>query len=201
VLLDTRGLAFQGAGPDSAFEWAVSGTASTLVHMLERGFSVRLLTDTGSSVPGEGADGFAGASQASADAAGLMMDTLAVIDHSDGTGLSRAYDVLRGGNEGLLVAFFGDLDEEQAAVAAKMRQRIGGAVAFVLDSGAWVREPTDVPGALDRSEERLRMLREAGWTALSVPRGAPLDELWRQADRARTDAIATSGARGEGGRA
>jgi hypothetical protein len=129
-----------------------------------------------------------------------MMDTLAVIDHSDGTGLSRAYDVMRGGNEGLLVAFFGDLDEEQAAVAAKMRQRSGGAVAFVLDSGSWVREPTDVPGALDRGEERLRMLREAGWTALSVPRGASLDELWRQADRARTDAAAISGAFGEGGR-
>ncbi|TXS45290.1 DUF58 domain-containing protein [Streptomyces sp. uw30] len=201
VLLDTRGPAFQGSGPDSAFEWAVSGAASALVHMLERGFSVRLLTDTGSSVPGEGADGFAGASQESADAAGLMMDTLAVIDHSDGTGLSRAYDVLRGGNEGLLVAFFGDLDEEQAAVAAKMRQRSGGAVAFVLDSGTWVREPTDVPGALDRSEERLRMLREAGWTALSVPRGASLSELWRQADRARTDAAAAGGVFGKGGAA
>lgn len=185
VLLDTRGIGFRGAGPDSAFEWAVSGAASVLVHMLERGFSVRLLTDTGNSVPGEGADGFAGASQETADAAGLMMDTLAVVDHSDGAGLSRAYDVLRGGNEGLLVAFFGDLDEEQATIAAKMRQRSGGALAFLLDSDTWVREPTDVPGPLNRREERLRMLREAGWTALSVPRGAALSELWRQADRER----------------
>jgi uncharacterized protein (DUF58 family) len=197
VLLDTRGIAYEGAGPDSAFEWAVSGAASVLVHMLERGFSVRLLTDSGNSVPGEGADGFAGARQETADAAGLMMDTLAVIDHSDGTGLSRAYDVLRGGNEGLLVAFFGDLDDEQAAVAAKMRQRSGGAVAFVLESGAWMREPSDVPGPLDQHGERLRMLREAGWTALSVPRGVPLSELWRQADRERTG-LAASGTSGEG---
>ena len=196
VLLDTRGLAFQGAGPDSAFEWAVSGTASVLVHMLERGFSVRLLTDSGNSVPGEGADGFAGASQGTADAAGLMMDTLAVIDHSDGAGLSRAYDVLRGGNEGLLVAFFGDLDEEQAAIAGKMRQRSGGAVAFLLDSDSWMREPSEVPDSFDRSEERLRMLREAGWTALSVPRGAALDDLWRQAERERTG-VGASGT-GEG---
>jgi uncharacterized protein (DUF58 family) len=200
VLLDTRGIAFQGAGPDSAFEWAVSGAASVLVHMLERGFSVRLLTDTGSSVPGEGADGFAGASQETADSAGLMMDTLAVIDHSDGSGLSRAYDVLRGGNEGLLVAFFGDLDEEQAAVVAKMRQRSGGAVAFLLDSGTWVREPTDVSGPLDAREERLRMLREAGWTAVSVPRGASLGELWRQTDRDRAGLAATGGTNGEGAR-
>ncbi|MCZ9354469.1 DUF58 domain-containing protein [Streptomyces mutabilis] len=198
VLLDTRGGAFEGAGPDSAFEWAVSGAASVLVHMLERGFSVRLLTDTGNSVPGEGADGFVGASQGTADAAGLMMDTLAVIDHSDGTGLSRAYDVLRGGNEGLLVAFFGDLDEEQATVAAKMRQRSGGAVAFVLDAEIWAGEPVGAPGPLDRSEERLRMLREAGWTVVNVPRGASLEELWRLADRERTGLATASG--GEGAR-
>ncbi|MFC9496687.1 DUF58 domain-containing protein [Streptomyces sp. NPDC056975] len=188
VLLDTRRLAFQGAGPDSAFEWAVSGTASTLFHMLERGFSVRLLTDTGNSVPGEGSDGFAGASQESADAAGLMMDTLAVVDHSDGSGLARAYDVLRGGNEGLLVAFFGDLDEEQTAVAASMRQRSGGAVAFVLDSETWTRGAPS-----ERCEERLRMLREAGWSALAVPPGTSLTDLWRDADRHRAATGAESG--------
>ncbi|MEU3255865.1 DUF58 domain-containing protein [Streptomyces sp. NPDC006997] len=196
VLLDTRGAAFRGAGPDSAFEWAVAGTASVLVHMLERGFSVRLLTDTGNSVPGEGSDGFAGANQESADAAGLMMDTLAVIDHSDGSSLSRAYDVLRGGSEGLLVAFFGDLDEEQAAVAARMRQRSGAALAFVLDSENWVREPTQAPQAFHRSEERLRLLRESGWTVVSVPRGATLSDLWRQADRERTSLAAAGGASG-----
>ncbi|MFE5601574.1 DUF58 domain-containing protein [Streptomyces coelicoflavus] len=193
VLLDTRVVAFDGTGPDSAFEWAVSGAASVLVHMLERGFSVRLLTDTGDSVPGEGADGFAGASQGTADAAGLMLDTLAVIDHSDGTGLSSAYDTLRGGNEGLLVAFFGDLDEEQTAVAAKMRQRSGGALAFVLDSETWSREPADVPGPLEAGAGRLRMLRESGWTAVTVPRGATVEEVWRMADHERTALSAPAG--------
>src|SRR5262249_11170730 len=147
--------------------------------------------DTGNAVPSEGGDGFAGASQETADAAGLMMDTLAVIDHSDGTGLSRAYDVVRGGNEGLLVAFLGDLDDEQAAVVAKMRQRSGGA--FLLDPDTWMREPTDVPGPNNQHAERLRMLREAGWTAVGVPRGASLNELWRQADRERSGMVAVSG--------
>ncbi|WP_051813631.1 DUF58 domain-containing protein [Streptomyces sp. NRRL S-340] len=189
VLLDTRAVAYRGAGPDSAFEWAVSGAASVLVHMLQRGFSVRLLTDTGSSVPGEGSDGFAGSGQESADAAGLLMDTLAVIDHSDGAGLSRAYDVLRGGNEGLLVAFLGDLDEAQATMAARMRQRSGGAVAFVLDSEAWGGEASNGPGGpADRAAERSRMLHDAGWTVVSVPRGTSVDEAWRRADQARTGA-------------
>ncbi|MEU6522235.1 DUF58 domain-containing protein [Streptomyces sp. NPDC046924] len=198
VLLDTRAVAYDGAGPDSAFEWAVSGAASVLMHMLERGFSVRLLTDTGDSVPGEGPDGFAGASQESADTAGLMMDALALVDPSDGAGLSRAYDMVRGGNEGLLVAFLGDLDEEQAAVLARMRQRIGGAVAFVLDSGTWLREPSDVSGPLGGGGERLRMLREAGWTAVSVPRGASLEEQWRLVGRERSDLAAARGGEGAG---
>jgi uncharacterized protein (DUF58 family) len=198
VLLDTRGVAFQGAGPGSAFEWAVSASASALVHLLERGFSVRLLTDTGGCVPGEGADGYAGVSQESADAAGLLMDTLAVIDHSEGTSLSRAYDVLRGGNEGLLVAFFGDLDEEQAAMAAKMSRRGGGAVAFVLDSEAWTRQPGEAAAPPAGNEKSLRMLRGGGWTVVPVPRGASLHDLWRQADRERSGIVTAHDAGGEG---
>lgn len=197
VLLDTRRIAYQGTGPDSAFEWAVSGAASALVHMLERGFAVRLLTDDGSSVPGEGEGGFAGSTQESADSAGLMMDTLAVVDHSDGGGLSRAYDVLRGGNQGLLVAFFGDLDEEQAAVAARMRQRSGGAVAFVLDSDTWVQGESH-GAALAGSEERLRLLRESGWTAVRVQPGADLAMLWQLAGQqsAVTQSALSGGATG-----
>ncbi|MGW7056232.1 DUF58 domain-containing protein [Streptomyces sp. NPDC054887] len=202
VLLDTRRNAYRGAGPDSAFEWAVSGAASALAHMLERGFSVRLLTDTGNSVPGEGADGFAGATQETADSAGLMMDTLAVVGHSDGPGLSASYDVLRGGNEGLLIAFFGELDEEQAAVAARMRRRSGAAVAFVLDSETWARgrapgqdRAVDAAGLAARvpaeAEERVRPLREAGWTVLTVPPGMPLADLWRMAERQRAGAGAS----------
>ncbi|MBA4860133.1 DUF58 domain-containing protein [Streptomyces sp. PSKA54] len=198
VLLDTRGLAFQGAGPDSAFEWAVSGAASVLVHMLERGFSVRLLTDTGNSVPGEGSDGFAGTAQESADAAGLMMDTLAVIDHSDGAGLSRAYDLLRGGNEGLLVAFLGDLDEEQATIVAKMRRRSGAAVAFHLDSATWAQGPGATPSAGD-AEERLRLLREAGWTALAAGPGTSVADLWRQADQHHASAASAPSGSTTGG--
>ncbi|ARI54993.1 DUF58 domain-containing protein [Streptomyces griseobrunneus] len=187
VLLDTRQIAYAGAGPDSAFEWAVSGAASALVHMLERGFAVRLLTDDGNAVPGEGSDGFAGSTQESADSAGLMLDTLAVVGHSDGGGLSRAHDVLRGGNEGLLIAFFGDLDEEQTSVAARMRQRAGAGVAFVLDSARWsggMELLLDPPGV---SEERLRQLREAGWIVVPVPPGSELPALWQLAGQLRAD--------------
>jgi hypothetical protein len=54
-----------------------------------------------------------------------------------------------------------------------------------------VRESTDVPGPGDEQEERLRMLRDAGWTAVGVPRGASLTDLWQQADRERNGITAT----------
>ncbi|MGW3012218.1 DUF58 domain-containing protein [Streptomyces sp. NPDC001219] len=196
VLLDTRETAHPGSGPDSPFEWAVAGAASAAVHLLERGYSVRLLTDTGSSVPGpDGTGGFTGGTD-SADTAGLLLDTLAVVEHSERTGLSAAYDALRGGTEGLLVAFFGDLDEEQAAVAGRIRQRSGAAVAFVLDGDAW----TQGPGGIRFSDgqvpvaERLRLLRETGWTALAVAPGDSLAALWRAAaDRSGASETVTGG--------
>ncbi|MGW7006290.1 DUF58 domain-containing protein [Streptomyces sp. NPDC054933] len=180
VLLDTRRSAFHGAGPDSPFEWAVTGAASIALHMLERGYATRLLTDTGSCVPGPegaagsgGSGGFGGSGGDSSETAGLLLDALAVVDHSDGAALSPAHEVLRGGNEGLVVAFLGELGEEQATVVGRMRQRTGGAVAFVLD-GRDEGAPAEAP---------LRILREAGWTALPVRPGDQLADLWRQADR------------------
>ncbi|KPC61726.1 DUF58 domain-containing protein [Streptomyces chattanoogensis] len=200
VLLDTRAVAHDGAGPDSAFEWAVTAAASLGVHLPARGFSVRLLTDTGASVPGP--DGTGG--DGSADAAGLLLDTLAVLEHSEEAGLSAAYDALRGGREGLLVAFFGDLDEEQAAVAGRIRQRCGAAVAFVLDGDAWLPGPGGIRFSSGQVpvEERVLMLQKAGWTALPVAPGTSLAELWRcAADRtgAGRDHGTRSGATAGGG--
>jgi hypothetical protein len=202
VLLDTRRLAFAGAGPDSAFEWAVSGAASALVHLLEQGFSVRLLTDTGDAVPGEGGGGFSSGGPESAEAAGLIMDTLAIVGHSDGAGLSRAHDALRGGagtaggagGDGLLIGFFGDLDDVQTDLAARMRRRSGVAVAFLLDSASWSGRPAQAL-ALPPVEERLRRLRDAGWTALAAPPGTAFGELWRHAGNAPLGAVTPGGLR------
>ncbi|MFE2284944.1 DUF58 domain-containing protein [Streptomyces sp. NPDC059443] len=208
VLLDTRRLAYEGAGPDSAFEWAVSGAASALVHLLEQGYAVRLLTDTGDCVPREGG-GFTSGGQESAEAAGLMMDTLAVVGHSDGAGLSRAYDAVRGsgtgggggfggaGGDGLLIAFFGDLDDVQTEMAAKMCRRGGGAVAFVLDSADWTGGPPGLSELMSQGlpplAERLGRLRDAGWTAVAAPPGAAFGELWRLAGNARSGAGSAGG--------
>ncbi|MGP3975205.1 DUF58 domain-containing protein [Streptomyces sp. 8N114] len=185
VLLDTRRAAYPGSGPDSPFEWAVAAAASVCMHLLERGYSVRLLTDTGAAAPGPESGGFL---SETSDTAGLLLDTLAVVEHSYEQGLSGAYDALRGGttgHEGLLVAFLGALDEEQALTVGRMRQRSNRAVAFLAVPTGAQHAGGAAPPATPRTEEATeRALREAGWSALPGGPGTPLATLWQEADNA-----------------
>ncbi|WP_328957172.1 DUF58 domain-containing protein [Kitasatospora purpeofusca] len=185
VLLDTRETGHRGSGPASSFEWAVACAASVSVHLLERGYQTRLLTDTGHAVPGvEGASG-----HTAADTSGAILDALAVVDLSDGAGLSRAEEPLRAGGEGLLVAVLGELDEEQTARLARLRGRTGGAVVLLLDTGTWagLRLLSPDTGG-EEFRDRARRLREAGWTVLTVRAGDSLPDLWRAADRPESSA-------------
>ncbi|MGK5641511.1 DUF58 domain-containing protein [Streptomyces sp. URMC 126] len=179
VLLDTRGAAYAGAGPGSPFERAVSAAASVAAHLLGLGFTVRLLTDTGTWIPGpEGVGGrTGGAGPDPADAAGTLLDALAVVDHSEATGLAAAHEALRGDSGGLLVAFLGGLTEAEAARAAGLRRRGTTAVAFLLDPVAWPHAPLGHPDAA----AALRTLRTAGWAALALTPYTPFPELWRLA--------------------
>ncbi|MET8545413.1 DUF58 domain-containing protein [Kitasatospora sp. NPDC004799] len=184
VLLDTREIAHRGSGPASSFEWAVSCAASVTVHLLERGYQTRLLTDAGQSVPGPGTGG-----HSTADASGLILDALAVADLSDGGTLSRAEDPLRTGGEGLLVAVLGELDDAQATRLGRLRSRAGGAIAFLLDTGTWAGLRMLAPDTGgDDFRARVRQLRESGWTVVPVRAGDSVPDLWRAADGSRTTA-------------
>ncbi|MCX4749600.1 DUF58 domain-containing protein [Kitasatospora sp. NBC_01287] len=180
VLLDTREIGHRGSGPASSFEWAVSCAASVGGHLLERGYRTRLLTDSGIQVPETNAPGTGSVS----DSVGLLLDALAVVEHSSGSGLARAEEVLRMGGEGLLVAILGTLDDEQVASLGRLRRRAGAAVAFVLDTGSWAGLRQVFPDSgHDELERPVRLLREAGWTVLPAQAGDAVPELWRLADR------------------
>ncbi|MFI5528057.1 DUF58 domain-containing protein [Kitasatospora sp. NPDC051853] len=181
VLLDTREVAHRGSGPASSFEWAVSCAASVGVHLLERGYQTRLLTDTGLAVPGPEA----GAIATVAEAAGLLLDSLAVVELSDGGTLARAEQVLRNGGDGVLVAVLGSLDEEQVARLGRLRRRAAGAVAFLLDTGTWAGLRHLAPDTPDQdAADQVTRLREAGWTVLPAKAGDSAATLWRHAERA-----------------
>ncbi|KIQ61788.1 membrane protein [Kitasatospora griseola] len=178
VLLDTRETAHRGSGPASSFEWAVSAAASISVDLVQRGYRTRLLTDTGRAHPQHGAN------TTTAETVGVLLDALAVVEHSDGGGLNRAEEVLRLGGEGLLVAIVGDLDEDQTERLARLRRRAGGAVALLLDTGTWSGLRHLFPDSADeQADTAIGRLRAAGWTVLPVRAGDSLPALWRAADR------------------
>ncbi|WP_371496553.1 DUF58 domain-containing protein [Kitasatospora sp. NBC_00374] len=179
VLLDTREIGHRGSGPASSFEWAVSCAASVGVHLAERGYQTRLLTDTGSTVPEPGI----GVSTLG-EATGLLLDALAVVEYSDGGGLSRAEEALRLGGEGLLVAIVGSLDDEQVTRLSRLRRRTAGAVVFLIDTATWSGLRMLMPDTPDAVlEEQTKRLRLAGWTVLPVRAGDSVPQLWRMADR------------------
>lgn len=168
VLLDTRRDAYPGSGPGSPFEWAVSGAASVALHFLEQGYAVRLLTDTGAMTPGPEDGRYAGGAS---HTAGLLLDALAVVEHSEGTDLGRAFD-MGPGSAGLLVAFLGELDEASAAAVGRLRH--GARTAAAITS--------TVPG--DRARGGRAALHGAGWTVLPGGPGTPLPNLWQAAGAA-----------------
>ncbi|WP_431678137.1 DUF58 domain-containing protein [Kitasatospora sp. KL5] len=179
VLLDTREIAHRGSGPGSSFEWAVTCAASVGIHLIERGYRTRLVTDTGRCVPSSGSS----SPTTAVEASGLLLDELAVVEHSDGGGLARAEEVLRSG-EGLLVAIVGSLDEEQLERLCSLRRRAAGAVVFLLDTATWAGLRHLLPDTADSTfEEQQKLLGRAGWTVVPVKAGASLPELWRTADR------------------
>ncbi|WP_441246546.1 DUF58 domain-containing protein [Kitasatospora sp. McL0602] len=179
VLLDTRETAHRGNGPASSFEWAVSCAASVGVHLMERGYRTRLLTDTGLAVPGPEGGGVTGIAESS----GMLLDALAVVEHSDGSSLGRAEEVLRLGGEGLLVAVLGSVDDEQLERLGRLRRTAGTAVAVLLDTATWAGLRLLMPEVADpQAARQAQRLREAGWTVLPAQAGDSVPALWRLAD-------------------
>ncbi|MFE9421840.1 DUF58 domain-containing protein [Kitasatospora sp. NPDC006697] len=196
VLLDTREIGHRGSGPASSFEWAVSCAASVGHHLLERGYQTRLLTDTGTQVPQTRTNGGTSVSES----IGLLLDALAVVEHSTGGGLRRAGEALRQSGEGLLVAIVGELDDDQVAELARLRRSAGAAVVFALDTGSWAGLRALIPGGAsgEARQQQLRRLRESGWTVLEAKAGDTVPDLWRLADVRAQGAAAAPGRKGAG---
>ncbi len=180
VLLDTRQVGHGGSGPASSFEWAVAAAASVGLHLLRRGYSVRLVVDEGlpvvSSSPEAGAE--------SADAEAVLLDGLAVAQPATRASVDRLPALLSGGGgaaAGLLVAVFGRLDPAEAAAVARLRHGSVIATAIVLDVASWVG------GAAGRSprlaaehQAALAVLRGAGWRVASARHGDSVATAWER---------------------
>jgi uncharacterized protein (DUF58 family) len=179
VLVDTRLRAHAGEGPASSLEWAISAAASVALDLDRRGYQVRLVTDTGTSLP-SASRGRDGRPHGFAEA---VLDALAVVPGSGNDSLAQAGSALRrAGTDGLLVAVLGRVDPSQAQQLAQLRRGATVAVAVLLDTARWapVRSAAVAGAARDHSGAT-RLLRAAGWRVVEAGPQDTIAQVWPRA--------------------
>lgn len=190
VLLDARASAHRGEGLHSSLEWAVSAAASIGVHLTRRGYSLRVITESGAGITGMPGDMMSPVP----DVEGLLLDALAMLEASrittmrdGGTALSRA------GSDGLLIAILGELSSADAEELARRRQGTTTAVAVLLRTSTWGRPGLDAapvglgddPGQAGDAtvDHNVALLRNGGWRVVEVRYGDKLPDIWPNAVR------------------
>ncbi|TDD80044.1 DUF58 domain-containing protein [Actinomadura darangshiensis] len=178
LFLDTRRTAHWGDGPGGSFEQAVSATASIGVYLVRTGMNVRYVTDAGEALPAAPSDGAF---------EGLLLDALAVARRSKNAALSAGVAALRGTHtggregDGLVVAVFGVLSDEEARAVAAARHGAGTCVAVLVQGGP--------AGGTPGSAGAAGLLRAGGWRVVAVRSAAELAGAWTQAGKAGEDFV------------
>ncbi|CNF33890.1 Uncharacterized conserved protein (some members contain a von Willebrand factor type A (vWA) domain) [Mycobacterium tuberculosis] len=187
LFLDTRRGVHWGEGMSGSFEQAVSATASIGVHLVRTGMSLRYVTDAGESLPAARSEGAF---------EGLLLDALAVARRSKGGSLAPGLAALRGGQEGgregdgLVVAVFGTLSDEEARSVAAARHGTGTRVAVLVEGGPGRGAPAgDGRQAESGGGTAAELLRAAGWRVLPVRSAAELAHAWTTAGKAGEDFV------------
>ena len=175
--LDTRRSSHTD-GPDGTLEHAVSIAASLVYHLADRGYAIRLVTDT---------DTGRGGPQPWAQS----LDRLALLEPSDNTGMGPSVAATRGG-EGLFVSVVGVPDgREDPAHHPDMRALFGVrgfGQRLVFVTGPRADDP--------RAVRAVQLLAAAGWQATLMTPGTPLAPRWVELMTPRSRHGARAGATG-----
>ena len=189
LFLDTRSGAHRGRGAASSLEHAVSVAASVAVHLVQRGFTVRLVTASGEEQGGSWHE--RGTSHATAP----LLESLAVVTAVSRVDLDTRW-MQDPGHSGLLVAVLGDVTDRDRATFARMPHMAATAMALAFDVEGWVARrpgPRDAPSAAT-------LLQSLGWQSVLVGPGTPVASAWQElgltpgpAGRVSTPPAATRG--------
>jgi uncharacterized protein (DUF58 family) len=176
LFVDNRRFAHRGTGPASSLEHAVSFAASVAVHLVQRGFSVRLVTASGEEHGTVWHEHGAAGTET-----GPLLESLAVLADTGRAHLDARW-LSDGGHSGLLVAVLGDLDDRDSPSLTRMRHFAASAMAIVLDVPAWSSGAAPSTPSTARHTARLGA---QGWRAASAGPRDPLAKVWQE--------LATSG--------
>lgn len=174
ILLDTRPGAHRGEGTDASLEWAITAVASVGVHLFERRFSLRLVSEQG---PGMGGL-FPELLAPGPSAEGMFLDGLAKVATSKAKRLTEPGRLPGLGADSVLIAVVGDITAADVEDLAARRRSGTMGVAIVLDVATWGGGRRRGAGA---AEERAAFLRSRRWSAVVAQAGDDIADTWGRA--------------------
>jgi uncharacterized protein (DUF58 family) len=174
VLLDTRARGHRGDGPASSFEWAVSAAASVAVHFTDVKHGVRLILDGRPST---------WSNPHSGEAAGEMLDRMAVVSFGEENALDAGIEqIRRGAGDGVIVAVLGEIDEEKAQQLAHLGHSGKPGIAILIRTEDWSARTTRLANSHATDRKRLiALLRDAGWAVAEASAGQSVTDVWNAA--------------------
>jgi uncharacterized protein (DUF58 family) len=167
LFLDNRKIAHRGAGAASSLEHAVSLAASVGVHLVQRGFSVRLVTAAGEETAPQWHEH--GARQAETRP---LLESLAVVTEVAHPHIDMKW-LQDGGHSGLLIGILGSVADHDRPAFVRMRHSASAAMAVALDVPAWGRGGLAGP-------DPLPWLTSHGWRAVAAGPRDPMQTVWQE---------------------
>jgi uncharacterized protein (DUF58 family) len=167
LFLDNRKIAHRGIGAASSLEHAVSIAASIGVHLVQRGFSVRLVTAAGEEIAPEWHEHGAHLAETRPLLESLAVVTEVAHPHLDSKWLQD------GGHSGLLIGVLGSVADHDRSAFTRMRHSGSAALAVALDVSAWGRGGLAGP-------DPLPWLTSHGWRAVLAGPRDPVPAVWQE---------------------
>jgi uncharacterized protein (DUF58 family) len=182
LFIDNRRFSHRGLGPASSLEHAVTAAASIAVHLVQRGFTVRLVT-----ARYDGRTGSWHEHRAMAAETAPLLESLAVLTETTDQRIDTGW-LAESGHSGLLVAVLGSMDDHDTSSLTRMRHSASSAMALVLDVPAWGHEgPAPSAGGepAEPTAHQAAWLAACGWTTTVAGPADPLGAVWQDLGSAR----------------
>ncbi len=170
LFLDNRKGSHRGAGASSSLEHAVSYAASIAVHLIHRGFVVRLVTATGEEAGG------AWHERGMLADTGPVLESLAVVEEVSHPHLDTRW-LQDTGHSGLLIAVLGEVVNEDKPAFTRMRHSAASTMAVALDVPAWASGSRT---STERDGSGALWLQSHGWKAVTAGPHEPLPAVWQE---------------------
>ena len=191
VVIDNRRRAHRGQGPTASFERAVTVAASVALHLVARGYRVRLVTADPGDIGSIRAQQWHEHGVSTTEAASLL-ESLALLSLSDRLRIDTSW---LGGTQqgGVVVAVLGECSTTDEPALRHLQHAGDHSLAVQLAVTQWGASTTRVsPASRGAAPVDPAWLRARGWRATELGATDDLGEAWRSLGTSRAQRTPTT---------